>query len=46
VCVNAPRYEAAREARAGYHNHVLIPHWGESPVLVIDPFSDEGYWDL
>jgi hypothetical protein len=29
VCVYAPRFEAAREACAGYHSHVLIPHRGD-----------------
>ena len=29
TCVYAPRFEAARQACAGYHNHVLIPHQGD-----------------
>ena len=29
TCGYAPRFEAAREACAGYHNHVLIPHQGD-----------------
>jgi hypothetical protein len=29
VCVYAPLFKAAREACAGYHNHVLIPHAGD-----------------
>jgi hypothetical protein len=29
TCVYAPRFEAAREACAGYHNHVPIPHRGD-----------------
>jgi hypothetical protein len=29
TCVYAPHFEAARQACAGYHNHVLIPHRGD-----------------
>jgi hypothetical protein len=29
TCVFPPRFEAAQQACAGYHNHVLIPHRGD-----------------
>jgi hypothetical protein len=29
TCMYTPRFDAAREACAGYHNRVLIPHQGD-----------------
>jgi hypothetical protein len=50
TCVYPPHFEAARQACAGYRNHVLIPHQGDhvriTGLLVRDLVHDAEFPNL